>query len=484
MPASSKSKKTKTKSKRSTSRTKASKTSKASASTARSITNYTTAIRWLASRTNFEKLRLVSYDTESFNLARMKKLLNKLGNPHEQLQYVHIAGTKGKGSTIAMLGAMLENCGYTVGSYTSPHLVDLRERITINGQMISHADFANLTEKVAKACESITGSDPTYFEILTAIGFMYFAEEAVDLVLLETGLGGRLDATNVVTPLVVGLTHISYDHMNILGKELTQIAGEKAGIMKKDVPTISVIQEPEVVEVFKKKAEEVGCPLHFTGEDIDFSYRFEANKELGRHSRVSITTSTSRFEHLAVPLQGEHQAHNCGLALSLLDVLRSNGFHLKEDKVIEGLAKTELPGRMEVVWREPRVVIDGAHNALSIQTLIRALGAHITYDSLVMIFGCGQDKDVNGMLKQVGLGADKVIFTKAKSNTRAMEPEDLQTRFNDVSGKMSQTAPNLDAAITLAGRAVSRDDLIIITGSFYLAGEARKHFAERSAAKG
>jgi len=481
MPASSKT------TKKSSSRTKrkasSSSSRKAPSSSSRAITNYTTAVRWLAERPNFERQRLVNYDTQTFDLSRMRALLEKLGNPHEPLQCVHIAGTKGKGSTIAMLASMLENCGYTVGKYTSPHLTDLRERIMIGDHMISHADFADLAKQVSKAVDSATKGEATYFEVLTAIGLMYFAEEAVDLAIIETGLGGRLDATNVITPLVVGLTHISYDHMNILGSELTQIAGEKAGIMKKDVPAISVIQEPEVAEVFRKHAEEVGCPIFFTGTEIDFSYRFEANKELGRHTRVSITTDTSRFEHLAVPLQGEHQANNCGLALSLLDALKAHSFHLKEEKVIAGLAKTELPGRMEVVWREPRVVIDGAHNALSIQALIRALGAHITYDSLVMIFGCAQDKDINGMLKQVGLGADKMIFTKARLNPRAMEPEDLQVRFNDLSGKMSQTAPNLDAAIQLAGRAVSRDNLIVITGSFYLAGEARKHFAERAASK-
>jgi dihydrofolate synthase/folylpolyglutamate synthase len=271
--------------------------------------------------------------------------------------------------------------------------------------------------------------------------------------------------------------------MNILGKDLASIAREKAGIMKKDVPVISVEQEPSVVKVFEEAAVTNGSPLEFTGKQIDFSYRFEANRELGPHTRVCITTATSRWEHLPVPLRGEHQAHNCGLALAMLDKLKAHGFNATEDKVVAGLASTSLAGRMEQICNEPRVIIDGAHNASSIQALIRALGAHIAYDSLVMIFGCGADKDVTGMLKQLALGADKVIFTRAKANPRAMEPEQLLSKFNDLSGKMAQVAPSLEEALHLAGRAVSREDLIIITGSFFLAGEAKKYFAENHPTK-
>ncbi len=428
--------------------------------------------------TNVERMRIVPYDERTFSLDRMAKLLDKLGRPHEQLQCVQVVGTKGKGSTCAMLSSMLQACGYTVGSFSSPHLVDLRERIQINGQLISHADFTDPVHQIATKCKSLTGGPPTFFEILTAVALSYFAEQAVDIVVLEAGLGGRLDSTTAVTPLVCGMTHISHDHMNVLGRELVKIAREKAGSFKRDVAAVSVPQEPEVESVLRKVAEEVGAPLEFTGNEIDFSYRFEANRELGPHTRVSITTDTSRFEHLPVPLRGEHQAMNCGLALAILDKLKGHGFNLPEEQVVEGLALTNLPGRMEQVLDQPRVVVDGAHNAASIQALIRSLGAHISYDSLVMIFGCGQDKDVNGMLKQVGLGADKVIFTKAKTNPRAMEPEDLYAKFSELSGKMAQTAPSLQQALRLAGRAVSREDLIVITGSFYLVGEARKHFLD------
>jgi dihydrofolate synthase/folylpolyglutamate synthase len=447
------------------------------------ITNYVTAQRWLLTHTNYEQMRIVPYNTRTFSLDRMRKLLDVLGNPHEQLKCVQIAGTKGKGSTCAMLASVLKACGYTTGLYLSPHLVELRERITIDGQMIPPGDFADIIKTIESHAKAFADNPPSFFDIITATALRYFADQAVDIVVLETGLGGRLDSTTAVTPLVCGMVHISLDHMNILGKQVTQIAREKAGIFKKNVPAISVEQDAEVAAVLDEVAAAVGASLEYCGKQIDFSYRFEANKELGPHTRASVTTPTSRWEHVAVPLRGEHQAHNCGLALAILDKLKSFGFHIPEDKVTAGLAATNLPGRMEQVWNEPRVILDGAHNAVSIKALIRSLGAHISYDSLVLIFGCGQDKDVNGMLKQLSLGADKVIFTKSKSNPRAMEPEDLIHRFNDLSGKMAQAAPTLEDALRLAGRAVSREDLIVVTGSFYLVGEAKKHFQELAAKK-
>ncbi|QDU71188.1 bifunctional folylpolyglutamate synthase/dihydrofolate synthase [Mucisphaera calidilacus] len=452
--------------------------------TASSITNYTTGLKWLYEHTDHERLRLVKYDDKTFSLDRMRKLLDLLGNPHEQLKAVQIAGTKGKGSTCAMLSSMLEANGFTTGLYTSPHLVDLRERITINRSLISYNDMAELFKQIASVEDKFGEPGPTFFEIMTAAALLYFAEQAVDVAVLETGLGGRLDCVTAVNPIATGVTQISLDHTQWLGDDLPSIAREKAGIFKKGVPAFSVDQPPEVAAVLKEVAEEVGCPLKFNGKDVDFSYRFEASRELGPHTRVCLATNESQFDHLAVPLPGEHQAHNCGLALALLDSLKSHGFAMAEEHVVRGLAETTIAGRMEQVWSQPRVIIDGAHNAASIQALIKSLGAHINYDSLVIIFGTGLDKDVNGMLKELSLGADKLIFTRAKGNPRAVEPDDLLTKFGALSGKMAQTTDKLADAIKLAGRAVSRDDLIVVTGSFYLAGEARKLFADAAAKRG
>ena len=446
------------------------------------ITNYTTALKWLYDHNDHERARMVKYDEPTFNLDRMRRLLELVGNPQDQLKTVHVAGTKGKGSVCAMTAAMLRGCGYTVGLYSSPHLIDLRERITINDHMVPYADCANLFKKIAavEAEFNDAGAPLTFFEIMTAAALMYFADEAVDVAVLETGLGGRLDCTNVVTPMVSVITALSLDHTHLLGKTLPEIAREKAGIFKPNVPALTIPQDKEALEVLKQAAEDVGTTLQVTGKDVDFSYRFESNRELGPHTRVCLTTDQSRFEHLPVPLKGEHQAPNCGLALAVLDKLKAHGFNVPETKVMEGLAATNLPGRMETVHERPRVIVDGAHNAASITALTKSLGAHVQYDSLVMIFGCGQDKDVTGMLKQIALGADKIIFTKAKGNPRAEEADDLARRFAELSGKMVQVANNLEAALQLAGRAVSREDLIVVTGSFYLAGEARKYFIEKA----
>lgn len=443
------------------------------------IKTYASALRWLRSHADPERMRIVRYNTTNFNLSRMRRLLKALGNPQENLKIVHVAGTKGKGSTCAMLSSMLQASGYTVGLYTSPHLIDLRERITINGQVITQTDLIELMRRLQKTVErELSNDEPSFFELMTAAAVVYFAEQAVDVAVLEVGLGGRLDATNVMHPLVCGVAQISYDHTAILGSDLPSIAREKAGIFKKSVPAISVRQKPEVEKTLAEVAEQAGTPLKFTGKDIEFSYRFEANRELGPHTRVCLTTEKFHYEHLPVPLRGEHQALNCGLALALLDQLRQCGFDIAEPKLVTGLAATQLPGRMEMAWNEPRILLDGAHNAASMESLIKAIGAHIPYDSLVVIFGCAGDKDIDGMLKQINLGADKVIFSRAKSNPRAMEPDDLARQFSDISEKMAQTADSLPEALQLAARAVSREDLICVTGSFHLVGEAKKYLSE------
>ena len=447
-------------------------------SAANSITNYTTALKWLYGHTDNERLRLVKYDDKSFSLSRMKQLLKLLGNPQDGLKCVQVAGTKGKGSTCAMIASMLQGCGYTVGSFSSPHLIDLRERIMINGDMIAYNECADIFREIATIEGKLKGGPPTFFEIMTAAALKYFADQAVDIAVLETGLGGRLDCTTVVEPLVTAVTSISLDHTHLLGDTLDAIAREKAGIFKPGVPALTLKQDDVAAEALAQCATDAGTLLETTGSEIDFSYRFEANKELGPHCRVCVNTDTSKFEHLPVPLKGEHQAHNCALALAVLDKLKAHGFHFEEQALIRGLAATDLPGRMEFVHDKPRVLIDGAHNSASIAALIKSLGAHVQYDSLVMVFGCGQDKDIDGMLEQVALGADKIIFTEAKANPRAVETGDLLKRFSALSGKMAQTADNLPDALKLASRAVSREDLIVVCGSFYLAGEARKFFLD------
>jgi dihydrofolate synthase/folylpolyglutamate synthase len=447
------------------------------------IGNYSSAVRWLLERTDFERMRVVKYSEETFKLDRMRKLLSLLGNPHEQFRSVHVAGTNGKGSTTAMIASMLQGCGYAVGLYTSPHLVDLRERIQVNGVPIDRNDFTDLMKEVAKAAAKLD-SEPTFFEIITALGFKHFAEQAIDLAVVEVGLGGRLDSTNVIRPEVSIITSIDFDHVKLLGNTLPEIAREKAGIFKKDVPALIFESDSSVEKAIREVADQVGAPLRIVNKDIEFSSRFCSTDDLGPHTRVCLYSKTSRLEHLPVPLPGEHQASNCGLALAAIDVLRTAGFDCPEEKVTAGLARTTIPGRMQMVWDRPRVVVDGAHNPGAMTALMRCIGAHVPYDSMICVFGCCADKDVPTLLDKVNLGADKVIFTRAQSNARSVDPEELQRLFMERSGKMSQIGRTLPEALELASRTVGREDMILVTGSFYLVGETIKHLSALDRTKG
>ena len=444
---------------------------------------YTKALNFLMSHTDYEKMRVVRYNTTTFNLDRMRTLLKHLGNPHLKFKTAHIAGTKGKGSTCHMLAGMLQAGGLKTGLYTSPHIVDMRERIRLNGEMIAQDQLIELVKRIEPVLKRMGSERPTFFEIFTAMSFCFFADNKVDIAVIETGMGGRLDSTNVITPEVCAITSISKDHMSVLGNTLSKIAEEKAGIFKKDIPAVTCLQDADVTNVLKRVAGNAKSPLQIVGQDIEFSYRFEITRPIGPHMRVCLTTESSRFEHLAVPLMGEHQAVNCGLALAMLDKLKQRGFAFDDAKALEGLSKVKIPGRLEVVSRDPHVIIDGAHNAASVQALFRGIGQHVPYDSMVVIFGCNCDKDIDGMLEQISLGADKVIFTKSRNNPKAADPHELSNIYTERYGKMAQVADTFAHAMEIAGRAISREDLITVTGSFYVIGEAKQFFEARDAAR-
>jgi dihydrofolate synthase/folylpolyglutamate synthase len=445
----------------------------------KAITTYQAALDFLEAQVNYERRPPSRSKRGVWTLTRVKRLLAALGNPHRSFRSVHIAGSKGKGSTATMLSEMLQNNGLRVGLYTSPHLLDVRERITINGELISQAELTRLIARIAQIVRQggAEGNAPTYFEILTAVAFQYFKQQEVDIAIVETGLGGRFDATNVLRPEVCGLTSISYDHMAELGNTLEEIAYEKAGIFKENVPIISAPQSKEVKTTLERVAKATGAPIMFAGEDIVFSYRFESSRVGGPQARIGVATATSRFDHLAVPLVGQHQAINCGVAVGLLDQLKNRGFSLDDENSIAGLAKVKLEGRMEMLCDDPRVLADGAHNAASIEAVMRAIGQNVPYDSMVVIFGCCADKDIAGMLKVLRLGADKIIFTGIQS-PRSADPAELAGQFAEISGRMAQVAPNLIEALRTAEKATTREDLICLTGSFYLVSEGKRFFAD------
>ncbi len=444
------------------------------------IESFSSAVKYLLEQTDFERLRVVQYDETTFKLDRMRSLLKGLGDPQDKVALIHVAGTVGKGSTVAMLSAMLQGNGYTVGQYTSPHLVDIRERIVVKNEMISEDSFTELLKEVVSISKKEKLS-PTFFELVTAVAFKYFAEQAIDIAIIETGLGGRLDSTNVITPLMSLITKIDLDHTNILGNTVEDIAKEKAGILKSSVPAISAHQTDEVVDVLKECAENSRTEIKVVSTDIEFSARFGGGADGKQHTRICVITEDSQYMHIPVPLHGEHQATNCALAISAIDQLKNFGYEFDDLALYNALAETKIEGRMETVWERPKIIADGAHNPTSLQTLIKSIGAHIPYDSMVCVFGCCQDKDVHGMLEKMSLGADKIIFTKAKGNPRAAEPKLLQKQFAEISGKMTQIAETLPEALEIAAQAASRDDLICVTGSFYLVGETKKHLTALAA---
>ena len=446
------------------------------------IESFSAAVNYLSNQTDFERMRIVQYDETLFKLDRMKTLLKAIGNPQEKVAMIHVAGTVGKGSTVAMICSMLQGNGYTVGAYTSPHLTDIRERVVVNEEMVDENTFTELLRHVVQAA---TKHDltPTFFELITAVAFKHFADEAVDIAVIETGLGGRLDSTNVITPLMTLITKIDLDHVNILGTTVEEIAREKAGIFKSSIPAISAHQSESVTTVLRECAESTGTEVRVIAQDIEFSSRFGGGIDGKQHTRICIITEHSQYMHIPVPLDGEHQATNCALALAAIDQLKEVGYTFNDLDIYHSLAKTTISGRMEVVWERPKILVDGAHNPTSLKTLIKSVGAHIPYDSMVCVFGCCQDKDVDGMLEQISLGADKIIFTKAKGNPRAAEPRLLQKQFEEISGKMTQTAETLPEALEIAAQAASREDLICVTGSFYLVGETKSHLSQLASKK-
>lgn len=459
-------------------KTRSKKSSSASVGTvkraAKAFRTYEQAMQYLFDKTDYEKQSRLRYNVTTFDLDRMNDLLKGIGNPHTKIKSVHIAGTKGKGSTATMLARMLEANSYKVGLYTSPHVLTLHERISISGTLITRKELLDLMNRMQPVIEKLLkkNNGPTFFEIITAAAFLYFADKQVDLAVIETGLGGRLDSTNVLMPELVGITPISIDHQNLLGSTLDAIAGEKAGVIKKGIPVVTVQQDPSAMRILKKHATALKAPMTVTGKDNDFSYRFESSREHGPHTRICLTTASSRFEHLRVPLPGEHQAINCGLALAMLDGLKGKGYTIDDQKAISGLSNVRMEGRMEMIHQDPRILVDAAHNAASIRALVQAIGQHVPYDSLIIIFGCNSDKDVRGMLTELQFGADKVIFTRSNS-PKAVFPSDLAEMYSEICGKMCQTALTLKEAIRLAESAVSREDLICVTGSFYLVGQAK-----------
>ncbi len=461
---------------------------------------YQEALAYLDRYANYELNRSVRYTAETFDLSRVHELMARLGHPHQAYPAVHIAGSKGKGSTAAMVESILRAAGYRTGLYTSPHLHTCRERIRVGGDLIGPQEFADLVGEIAPHAEAVAGI--TWFEVTTALAFLHFARRAVDVAVIEVGLGGRLDATNVITPLVSVITSLSYEHTAWLGDTLAQIAFEKAGIIKPGVPVVCAPQDPEAMAVIERVCVERAAPLIRVGEDWQFrsgpirpdgqSFEvrlleappFSSSPQLlfsslnrggeeeagGRGEVPSRWQPWTRFD---LPLLGRHQIVNATCALAAVAQLPSAGFRVSLSALRQGLAAVRWPGRAEILSPNPLVVVDGAHNGDSARRLAETLSEWFPGRRWTFVVGTLSDKDHAAILRELAPVAAEMIVTRSHS-VRATDPEALAQIARGM-GILVSVSPNVRAALE---QGLAQGDALCLTGSLSVVAEARKAWAE------
>ncbi|UCG13709.1 MAG: bifunctional folylpolyglutamate synthase/dihydrofolate synthase [Deltaproteobacteria bacterium] len=398
-----------------------------------------------------------------FGLSSTSNLLKHLQDPHKRLRVIHVAGTNGKGSTAAMLSAILTQAGYLAGLYTSPHLVRFNERFRINEREVLDEEILEVFRRVKAVVDE--REPPTFFEMTTAMALSLFAERRVDWAVLEVGMGGRLDATNVVQPRVTVINNVFLDHQEFLGVTLTRIAREKAGIIKEGVPLITAVSQPAALAVIKARCLETRAPCFRIGREIKVRSLGE-----GRFTYRGLKWS---LDNLQIPLAGRHQSVNAATALGALEVLEGQGeLRMVPEQIHQGLAKTRWSGRLELLSRRPRILLDGAHNFAGMVALCRALQEEYAYRKLIVVLGIMADKDLRGMLLRLAPLADHIILTKPKYE-RAAEPESLQEVAGSFAGRTELIRPVQEALERATGLAAA-EDLVLVTGSLYFIGEVKE----------
>ena len=440
---------------------------------------YQKALDYIYSFVDQEKLAPDQYVPRRFDLENMNTLLSMLGDPHRRLRAVHVAGTKGKGSTCAMTASILQAAGYRVGLFTQPHLHTFRERITIDERLISEEEMVAALERQKPFIEQLP--DPSTFEIMTALAFKYFADQEVDMAVVETGLGGRLDTTNVLDPVVAVITSISYDHTYILGDTLEQIASEKAGIIKNGKPVVCAPQRVAAEQVIVEVCRAREAPLVLVGKDWVWDpgqasvegQSFEVASHIPDAEGLMANRRTQEFW---IPLLGRYQVVNATTSIATIDQLVRQGTSVSLEQVTEGLRRAKWPGRLEILGHEPLLVMDGAHNVDSVQRLLRALREYLSFDRLILVVGFSLDKDIAGMMKELTSQAHAVIVTQAE-HPRAAEPAAIakQTQAPEtLLSIVSDPASALWRALELAGK----KDLVCVTGSLFVVAGARAAWLE------
>jgi dihydrofolate synthase/folylpolyglutamate synthase len=449
---------------------------------------YAEALDYLYSLANYERVPMGSYSPETLNLDRMRALMAALGNPQERYRIIHIAGTKGKGSTSAFMSSCLRQLGLKTGLFTSPHLSSFRERIQINGELIAAEEASIVADKVRAVADGIPGV--TTFEAITAMGFLHFSRQDVDWAVVEVGLGGRLDATNIVVPQASIITSISYDHQALLGNTLAEITGEKAGIIKPNVPVISQSQAGEALAVIERIAHERNAPLTIVGRHwrwnagavslIKQSFEVKKVSQVRSKDRPFVNDLEGWYESA---LLGKHQIENATTVIAAIDVLRdelisSGAKDLGARTVRDGLRLAYWPGRFEILRADPPIIADGAHNIDSVNKVAVTLAEVFPGRRWVFIFGTLKDKDADGMIKALNPRAMRWIMTQQQDNPRAVPAEELLAPAQARNAK-AVALPNLTDAIDAI---LNGNDPVCIVGSVALVGEARVKWALRTGA--
>lgn len=430
---------------------------------------YQEALHYVLGFTDYE--RTPGYSA-NFDLRRMEELLAKLNHPHLTTKSVHVAGTKGKGSTAAMIASILSAAGYRTGLYTSPHFHTLRERIRLDGKLITEEEVTLLTEELRPQIEAVNRygvyGQLTTFEILTALAFCYFREKNSDFQVLEAGLGGRLDATNVVTPEVCVITSISFDHMEVLGNTLSQIAMEKAGIIKAGSAVVSPPQTFEAAKIIEQVCQEKGAKLIEVGKDITWQ-----KKGHSLSGQIFQVRSANNEYELAIPLLGEHQLENATAAVAAIEVLVSRGVRISLRDVVIGLEQLSWPGRLQVLQHSPLFVVDGAHNADSARRLTEALQQYFQFDRIIFIIGTSVDKDTAGIVKELSSLPGTFIITRSR-HPRSTNLSRLAEEFAAI-GLAFQVVDKVSEAIEQALAKAKANDLICATGSLFVVAEVTEY---------
>lgn len=443
---------------------------------------YQEALDYLYSFVDYSLTRQLRYSPDKFDLNRMRRLMQLMGDPQSAYPVIHIAGTKGKGSTAAMIASVLREAGYRTGLYTSPHLQDFTERIQVDGQPINREELVAGVDELKPYVEKI--DELTTFELTTALGFAAFKKKKVDVAVVEVGLGGRLDATNIVEPVVSVITSLSFDHMNVLGNSITEIAGEKAGIIKENRPVVLAPQWKEAAEVIVRVSSERNAPLTMIGRDYFYSERSrslsgqtfniwsKSEQELINEYISSGGRSDWEPEHYSIPLLGLHQVENASTAYAALECVRSAGFAITKENITKGFEAVKWPGRFEIIQHEPLVIVDSAHNQDSALRLRLAMDDYLNGKPIILLFGASEDKDVRGMFTYLLPRVQSVVATRSE-HPRAMDPNILVELAHQF-GKHAVFTDNIETGLSEALRLAGKEKVVMIAGSIFIAAAARE----------